>query len=177
MVDTTSKQDRTAPSLHGHYPLLRYYEQFRPCSRPRYSHAYAARRHLRFSLHILEQVPTFRTQARTEIMPPLCRMPHGQSAHSRHAFPEDDVQTPVLTSFLILDTCSAVHFRSSSLSPPNLDVHHHALSCIAAQGRLAPAHASRRRGAFYPSSCVQLRGTRTHIFFGHFPTGIAHSDY
>src|ERR1700682_312363 len=58
------------PSLHGHYPLHRYYEAVRPCSvfryfRPRGSSPRA------FSLCTTKQVLKFRTRAKTRVTPPL----------------------------------------------------------------------------------------------------------
>ena len=159
-VGTSLKLNSTAPSLHGHYPFLRYYEQFRPCSWRRYSHAYAAQQHLRFSLCIQSQVLTFHTKAQTEIMPPLCRMPHGQSAHSRHAFPEDHVQTSVLTSssnfrHLLGDLRTFIFSAyTDHLTFTTMPFEH-------SSSRLFGTYSCKPMPRGLPSSLVQLRDTRT----------------
>ena len=141
--------------------LHRYYKLLRLCSLHRYFHACFWLS--RFSLLMRQQIPTFRTPAQTEFMPPLCRMPHGQFARSLHASPSVHVQTLVSTSSLSnFDTCSAVCFRSSPLPLPLLDAHDQAFSTQPLKAGLASARASRRRGTF-PHQVRSFRGTRTGL--------------
>ena len=136
-----------------------YYEPLRLCSPRRYFRACFGLS--RFSLPMREQIPTFRTPARTEVMPSLRRMPRGQSARSRRADPRGHVQTLVLTSSIIsFDACSTVCFRSSPLPAPSPCRSRPGLLDQAAQGGFEVGSCKPTpRGR--PSSGVQLRGTRT----------------
>ena len=68
-----------------------------------------------------QQVPTFRIPAQTEVMPPLCRMPHGPYARSRHARPRGHVQTLVLTSSSLFSTL-VQRFAFAHLLCPHLSL-------------------------------------------------------
>ena len=156
-TDQTEQGTSLAPRLSRALP--RYYGMLRPCSPHRYSHACLALS--RFSLLMREQVPTFHTPAQTEVMPPLCRMPRGQYARSRHAPPRGSRPDPGFDIISDFDTCSAVGFRSSPLPAPFLDAHDRAFWTQPLKAGLASARASRRRGTFPHQGC-SFRGTRTY---------------
>jgi len=104
------------------------------------------------------QVPTFRTGARTELAPPSCRAPPGQSAGSRQAHPGTSCRPRFWCLLCSFDTSSVVRFRSPSrLTPAALTARLFPrrspprLLTAAARGGLQPSPTGRLRRATRPT--------------------------